>query len=241
MKLSELTDEFDWNRTMGTTARRMRDTGFETLGFLIYRCTYGDDAVWDLYMKIFKEAVHDDLVRCGRELLMEQYAQWTVIEDKETLDGVSKQHVRERFVQWRDQHSVEWEQPDALARFARKLFPTPSDVSDRLPRFTYCLYVDQKCLDKMKAYLDAKANGTPSSFPRLVAVIIDSDYSPAEYTNPYRRYPDLEGCTDKYVGWKYAYARSLASLYDELHSQPMDTWGCYCRPPAAYPTGLDYT
>ncbi|KAH8160002.1 hypothetical protein CIB48_g8256 [Xylaria polymorpha] len=69
--------------------------------------------------------------------------------------------------------SVEWQLPDA-ARLAGEVFPTPNDASTRLPRFTYCLYVNQECLDTRKAYLDAKANGTPS-VPYLVAVIIDGD------------------------------------------------------------------
>ncbi|KAI8631761.1 hypothetical protein F5Y19DRAFT_472644 [Xylariaceae sp. FL1651] len=173
MKLSKLTDGFDWNNHMGTTARRMRDTGFETWGFLIYRCTYGDDAAWDCYMQLFKEQVHDDLVCFGRELLMEQYPQWTVIEDKETLDGASKKQGG---------------------------LPTRNDASTRLPRFTYCLYVDQRCLDTMKAYLDAKDSGAPL-LPYLVAVIID--------------------------GWEYAEAGSLASLYETLHYQRMDLGGGY--------------
>ncbi|RYC65033.1 hypothetical protein CHU98_g1148 [Xylaria longipes] len=238
MKLSDLTEEFDWNGMMGTTARRMRDTGFETWGFLIYRCTYGDDEAWDRYMALFKQDVHDDLVYNGREWLMEPYAQWTVIEDKETLNGASKQQVREHFVQWRDQHSVSYELSEA-ARVARQLFPTPNDANTRLPRFTYCLYVDQKCLDTLKAYLDAKANGAPL-LHSLVVVIVDADYSPAGYTHPYRRYPDIEGCTEEYVGWEYALARYVASLYDVLHSERLDLGGSYRRPPGIYPSRLEF-
>ncbi|KAI1350843.1 hypothetical protein F5Y01DRAFT_137019 [Xylaria sp. FL0043] len=232
-KLSELTDEFEWNSWMGTTVSHMRDTGFEAWGFLVYRCTYGDDAAWDRYMQALKDEVHNNLVWCGREWLMEQYAQWTVIEDKETLDGAPKKEVRERFVQWRDEHSVSYELPVA-AQIARAAFPTPRDASTRLPRFTYCLYVDQKCLDTLKAYLDAKANGTRAS---VVAVVIDGDYSPDRHTNPYRLYPNFEGCTDKYMGWMYTEASFLASLYDELHLHRLDLVSSYMRPPAVCPAG----
>ncbi|KAI1302208.1 hypothetical protein F5Y03DRAFT_362040 [Xylaria venustula] len=132
-KLSELTDEFDWNATMGVTARHMLDTGFDTWGFIVYRCTYDDDAAWDRYMQALKDEAHRDLVWNGREWLIEQYAQWTAIEDNETLDGASKQKVRERFVRWRDEHAVSWELSEA-ARFAREAVPTPNDASTRLGR-----------------------------------------------------------------------------------------------------------
>ncbi|KAI0402317.1 hypothetical protein F4802DRAFT_608819 [Xylaria palmicola] len=207
MRLSDLTDEFDWNGTMGTTARCMRDTGFATWGFLIYRCTYGDDEAWNRYIEAFKEQVHYELEYYGRDLLLEQYAQWTVVEDEETLNGASKQQVRERF------------------------------PHTRLPRFTYCLYVDQKCLDTLERYADAKANGARRpAWP--VMVTIDGDYSPGgRYTHPHRRYPQVEGCTDEYVGWQYVTAGCVAGMYDSWHDQRMDLGGNFTRPPAIYPIG----
>ncbi|KAI1129346.1 hypothetical protein F5Y10DRAFT_238400 [Nemania abortiva] len=244
MKLSDLGDGFGWNDTMGITARAMIDTGFEVWGFLIYRCTYGDDDVWDRYMTHLKEAVHKDLDILGRDILMEQYAQWTVIEDKETLDGASKQEVRERFIQWRDQNSVSRELSEAT-QLVRTIMPMQTDASTRLPRFTYCLYVDQKCLDTLAAHVDAKATDLGLRLPPpLVVVIIDGDYPdqrPREWTWPNRdsgiRYSDVEGCTQKYVGWMYISTDVLASLYDRLHNGRLDEWGGYSRPPEIWPTG----
>lgn len=33
-------------------------TGFHNWGFVIYRETYGDDAIWERYMDYFKSQVH---------------------------------------------------------------------------------------------------------------------------------------------------------------------------------------
>ncbi|KAI0517891.1 hypothetical protein F5B22DRAFT_635731 [Xylaria bambusicola] len=234
MELSGLTDEFDWNSTMGTTARFMRDTGFETWGFLVYRCAYGDDEAWNRYMEAFKEQVHSTLEYYGRDHLLEQYAQWTVVEDEETLNGASKQQVRERFVQWRDQHGVSRELSEA-ATIARQSAFWATHESTLLPRFTYCLYVDQKCLDTLKRYSAAKASGAGrTDWP--VIVMIDGDYVPGgQYTHPHRRYPEVEGCTDEYVGWQYVTAGCVPTRYDALHYERMDLGGDFERPPAVYP------
>ncbi|KAI1742855.1 hypothetical protein F4680DRAFT_411894 [Xylaria scruposa] len=239
MKLSELTDEFDWNSTMGCTAHTMRKTGFETWGFLIYRCTYGDNEAWNRYMEAFKERVHHELEYHGRDWLLEQYAQWTVVEDEETLNGASKQQVRERFVQWRDQHSVSQELSEAVM-LARQSAFWATHPSTRLPRFTYCLYVDQKCLDTLKRYSEAKASGS-SLLDWPVIVMIDGDYSPGgRYTHPHRRYPEVDGCTDEYVGWQYVSAGCVATMYNSFHYERMDAGGNFNRPPTIHPMGDEF-
>ncbi|KAI1376398.1 hypothetical protein F4677DRAFT_90826 [Hypoxylon crocopeplum] len=244
MKLSDLGDNFDWSSTVGTTARVMRDTGFEVWGFLIYRCTYSDDDAWNRYVTCLKEDVHEDLDYLGRDYLMEQYAQWTVIEDKEALDGASKQQVRERFAEWRDQHSVSRELSEA-AQLVRNLVPMPTNASTRLPRFTYCLYVDQKCLDTLTAHADVNATAKPfGPRPRLVVVVIDGDFpdqrSQSSANEDYDGYySDIESCTQRYVGWEYMLTRYLAGLYDRLHHSRLDGQGDYKRPPAINPAGID--
>ena len=62
--------------------------------------------------------------------------------------------------------------------------------------------------------------------------MIDGDYSPGDqYTHPYRRYPEVEGCTDEYVSWQYVEAGSVASQYDLLHYRRIDRGGNFQRPP----------
>ncbi|KAK5637687.1 hypothetical protein RRF57_013402 [Xylaria bambusicola] len=238
MALSNLTDDF-LNSTMGATAQFMRDTGFETWGFLIYRCTYGDDEAWNRYMEAFKKQVHSVLEHYGRDWLLEKYAQWTVVEDEETLNGASKQQVRERFVQWRDQHSVSRELSEVAAVVRQSAFWATHE-SLRLPRFTYCLYVDQKCLDTLKQYSEVEANGARwAAWP--VIVVIDGDYSPgSRYTHPHRQYPEIEGCTDEYVGWQYAQVGSVVTMYDTFHYERMDLGGNFTRPRAIHPLGSEF-
>ncbi|RYP85138.1 hypothetical protein DL769_001042 [Monosporascus sp. CRB-8-3] len=234
MTLSDVPDDWIYNGPMGDTIRYMRETGFHEWGFVIYRCVYGDDDIWNRYIAALKEDVHEDLDYNGRDLLLEQYAQWAVVEDKDALDGAPKSRVRQRFVEWRNQHSV--------SRGVSPV-PLPTDASNRLPRFTYCLYVDQKCLDTLRAHVNAKAaRRAPGLGPRpppLVAVVIDGDFcqpdSDADVGS--QRYPPIDGCTDNYVGWQYYNVRYLATLYDSLHRGHLNGYFEYKRPPAIGPSG----
>ncbi|ORY58074.1 uncharacterized protein BCR38DRAFT_489560 [Pseudomassariella vexata] len=53
-----------------------------------------------------KAGVHENLAFYGREFLLEQYTQWTIMEDQKVLDRAFKHEVRKMFVAWRDWRSV---------------------------------------------------------------------------------------------------------------------------------------
>ncbi|CAJ2502251.1 Uu.00g096450.m01.CDS01 [Anthostomella pinea] len=226
MKLSDVSEDWYLGSPMRSTIRYMLETGYEQWGFLIYRCTYGDDDAWDSYMAYLREEVHSDLDHSGCDVLLEQYARWTVVEDESLLDGASKDQVRRRFVAWRDRHSdsvFQWPPPRA-----------------RQPRFAYCLYVDQKCLDTLHPHVEAKsaANRRDRPPPPLVAAVIDGDFHEGRFDSHAREgetYPPVEGCAKKYVGWQYYSARCLAGLYENLQIEHMDGYFSYQRPPAIGP------
>lgn len=149
------------------------------------------------------------------------------------------------FVEWRDKHSVEREE-----HWTKKLLPPMArDPSTRLPRYTYCLYVDQKCLDTVTAF--AEKFPKPSRFapspPPLVAVLIDGDFDESQYVrggaraSPDERgqHPAVDGRTCWYVGWEYVDTNTLGSLYDELHSLRLDDPRDYTRPPKITPCGFE--
>jgi hypothetical protein len=69
------------------------------------------------------------------------------MEDREALGGASIDAVCEKFVEWRDEHAVEHEE-----HWVRRMIPLAKDAPSRLPRLTYCLYVDQKCLNTVTAF-----------------------------------------------------------------------------------------
>lgn len=166
------------------------------------------------------------------------------MEDRETLEGASIDAVRDLFVKWRDEHSVE-----RKPHWTSQVIPTAKDPPLRLPRFTYCLYVDQKCLNTVTAF--AEKFPPPHRFapipPPLVAVMIDGDFDESQYVRGGSRaaledqgeFPAIDGRTCKYVGWEYVDVQSLGSLYDNLHSRHMDSPRDYKRPPKISPLGYE--
>jgi hypothetical protein len=235
MELSNFPKEWDQD-PLGNTIHYMRETGFHEWGFVIFRCVYGDDETWDRYIAALLQDVHEDLEYNKRGEL-EQYARWTVVHDKD-LDQAPKHRVREQFVEWRNQHAV-W-------RASNRMSILPTTISNRLPRFTYCLYVDQKCLDTLEAHVRGKASrktpGLGPPIPPLVAVIIDGDFkleSSGCDGDESRRYPPIDGCTDRYIGWQYYETLFLATMYDRMHCEHLNGHQEYQRPPSIAPAGME--
>ncbi|KAK8862827.1 hypothetical protein PGQ11_009062 [Apiospora arundinis] len=232
----ELAKESNWEGFMGSTCQEMHETGYAEWGFVIYRCAYGDDALWDRYMKYFKEQIHDKLVDQKCEF-MEKYARWTVVEDEADLQGASKLQVRRRFVEWRDRHCV-WRpgQP-----WFEKNFPDhlPDKETLRLPRFNYCLHVAQDCLETVDAHAAGKPTETPNyPAPYLVVAVIDGNFVDHSGPDDWNQFPPFDGCTQKYVGWQYTPVGSVPNFYNEHHYWTMESDVEYIRPPMIAPMGL---
>ncbi|KAK6213695.1 hypothetical protein QIS74_09697 [Colletotrichum tabaci] len=212
--------------------RSMIRTGYHRWGFVVYRCAYGDDDLWDRYITQLKKNVHDELVHARRAELLEQYLDWVIIEDCDTLDNASKTDVRRHFNGWvADQVAEAGLQPLRV---------------QLIPLFRYCLYIDQKCLDTLEAF--QKPEGDPSAEypftiygrPPMVLVFVDRLWTRSLKGVPKKQwgYPRIEGSSKHYVGWLYRRALSMVATYSELagdwdEDQPWE----YARPPAISPIG----
>ncbi|KAL0939145.1 uncharacterized protein CTRU02_205755 [Colletotrichum truncatum] len=236
-------------------------TGYHRWGFVVYRCTYDDQDLWDRYLSQLKENSYNQLVDGRRAELLEQYLDWVVIEDRDTLNNASKADVRKHFNQWVSEHAAETS--------------AHPDIID-LPRFRYCLYVDQKCLNTLEPFQKSelppisKKRKTKDTEKPMVVAFIDRLWTPnQEYEqkvgfrdeveddendieseedeeNDYiydpmaeGGYPPVEGCDKKYVGWEYRSAVYITSAYNELYGFRLDDVLDYVRPPAIYPLGME--
>ncbi|KAK3681408.1 hypothetical protein B0T22DRAFT_473349 [Podospora appendiculata] len=85
---------------MDNIPRSMTQTRFYHWGFVIYRCAYGDDALWGRYLEYMKTSVSKTLERRQRRGLLEQYLEWTVMDNRKRLEGASKADVKKLFHNW---------------------------------------------------------------------------------------------------------------------------------------------
>ena len=125
---------------------------------MIYRCAYGDDDLWSRMMGNIRAETRKGLEHCGRVELLEHLISWTVVEDREALEGATVRQVRELFRKWSHSASDERDGPGA------------SEAAFLCPRYNFCIMIDQKCLDSLavreKRTAEAKAAGKQHWFPR---------------------------------------------------------------------------
>ncbi|KFZ05974.1 hypothetical protein V501_07858 [Pseudogymnoascus sp. VKM F-4519 (FW-2642)] len=130
----------------GHTIRAMKLSSFPKFGFVIYRCTYSNDAAWTQLLSVIQREAQEAVKELGpgRDWLG-AHLEWTVVEDP-TLDGATQEQVKTRFDEWADGVVEEYER-------------TSTDNVRGLPRFNFCVFVDEKCLaslEKSKAVLDGR-------------------------------------------------------------------------------------
>ncbi|KAB5563159.1 hypothetical protein GE09DRAFT_1219732 [Coniochaeta sp. 2T2.1] len=151
--------------------RGMLATGHPKWGFLIYRCTYDGQADWDAFMDAHKIEAGTTLEAVGRILRLPPYLQWTVADDKASLDGASKGAVRDRFCEWVATRSNERDGPGAGRE----------DAPAKLPWYRYCLYVDKECLDSLRR--ETLRSGNVWLYGHLV--LIDSEFGRRDVEDSY--------------------------------------------------------
>ncbi|WYZ35401.1 hypothetical protein EsH8_X_000048 [Colletotrichum jinshuiense] len=239
------------------TCLNMISTGIHRWGFVVYRCTYDDNELWDRYLAQLKSFYYSYLSKERCSMLLEQYLDWVVIDDRATLDNASRLEVRKYFNQWVLEQNVPTNPVNAITN----CFPI------QLPRFQYCLYIDKQCLDTVTQFQQAN-NGTAlyvNLLPPVVFAIIDRTWTPdgtaatvdVGYDNDdddddneeeneedekeededevEGGYPLIDGSDREYVGWMYCNAFYVAEIYDSLNQGSLYNYITYHRPPSIYP------
>ena len=218
-----------WNikeHQLGLLIEGMQKTGYHRWGFVVYRCTYNDDQAWLRYLKYMIDRIIDSLELRDLRNLLEKYLEIQTIEDRDRLDNASKTLVRTLFAaQAERDRQTEQGGPGTASQLAR-----------RIPRFNFCLYVDQACLDTLLARekweREHENGGQEGQMPPpfVVCAIIDTDCEPGGEGKD--GYEPVEGCTRYFPGWMYCVVDFLVGTYNRLHREEL-TGGYkdYERPP----------
>jgi hypothetical protein len=115
------------NRSINTADRiqdELEEHGHRVWGFVIYRCTYGDDAAWEKCLERLHASTRKSMrYYNGLDLLEEGCYKPTVIAGAR-FDGAKTQYVREHFKEWRKQAVLE-EQGSPEEIEARRRKPEP--------------------------------------------------------------------------------------------------------------------
>lgn len=209
--------------------RSMQKTGFRKWGFRIYRCTYDDANAWNRYMDNPENELGKGLEATGSDYMLTPYHEWTIVEDREALNGASVADVRSRFRQWSEARSVQRDGAGAEHELIGQ--------AGLVARFEACIMVDKECLDSMEKN-KGKANRLE---PYFVVIGLDRLAPPPvppteEELEELREDGDedmLEDDGDDET-WMLASCQSYVELYDELCGMG-PWWRLRQAPPNIYP------
>ncbi|KAH7358315.1 hypothetical protein B0T11DRAFT_102423 [Plectosphaerella cucumerina] len=194
-------------------------TGFPKWGFVIFRGTYDNDAEWATFIALLKESVAESLQFAKQEENLRPDFEWTIIEDRASLDNVSTDVVRARFLDWVAARSVERDGVQADVPW----------MTDRVPRYRYCIYINDACFSSMGARKVGRTTQWTLDGGE-VAIInsmhcpcddedddeTDEDEDDSEEGEKDEGYPPIEGNTDYDVGWAYVQVIGLGNLYSSM-------------------------
>ncbi|KAI1733516.1 hypothetical protein F4680DRAFT_454891 [Xylaria scruposa] len=227
--------------------RHLRADGHRTWGFVVYRCTYSSDPVWESCIQRINASVQKamDLYN-GRDLLREGCFKLTVITDAGMFDSASTQAVRQHFRGWRARmlHEEQGLQEDIQSR---RQEASPQDWGLQV-RYGFCIQIDETSMRSI----------TSDEGERWVK-LIKGDWEPRDAamqqhkTDPGNameslgehednkgesidveddeEFPAIEGFTEKDVGWMKV---QLVGLMPDFYANLRDPnlWNVqYIRPP----------
>ncbi|ATY65546.1 Twin arginine translocation [Cordyceps militaris] len=193
-------------------------------GWVIYRCTYGDDAAWERFKELVARQTREHLtpspysdappVPSPRSVV--DGVDWRFVSDP-TLEGASREALRERFRAW-----VAGDRPDPPAR--------PGYMSSR---HSYFVQVDEASLRSVVN--DDDPDAWRSGWVNLVRCVEGLDYNLSPEWNAaqdgYRK--ELEEDGEEYIpeDWIMLAASSLTpGFYGSLNTMS-ENWSMYYSQP----------
>lgn len=203
--------------------QQLQITGQQKWGFVIYRCTYGDDKSWERFIHIANERFREAMDDYGTFELM-QTLDWAIQVDPAQLDGSSKEMVRQRFRDWATAAAA------APAATARADDDQPggknSSLSSFARRFNYCVHIDAESLKSVveNAPQPPAPDLKPVGYLNLIKADWTADIKDGE--------DGIEGSTQNDdMGWMKVAVDGLAPRGYSLLGEN-DGWEmCYVPPP----------
>jgi hypothetical protein len=209
--------------------------GHRVWGFVVYRCTYGNDADWQLCMQRIREYLGPSIKTSDGQNLLDERFKLTVIEDRDRFDGASTSTIRQHFRDW-CVHTVNDEQGSNEEIERRRQEPVPWCGSLAV-RYRFCLQIDAASLKSIvEDEPDARVNLIRDDWQLKQAMAgqlgDDLDWDQGDFTDDEdEAYPAIEGNTDEDVGWMMVDYRCLMPTYYSYLRDPNDWNLTYTRPP----------
>jgi hypothetical protein len=185
-------------------------------GWVIYRCTYGDDEAWAKFQKIINERSRKAMEELEFPHELASALEWTFLSDQSLFDGASRDQLRQHFHTW---------VTDA------KISEQPRDVDgknyDVAARYQYFVYVDEAVL---RATIDADLNNYAVCGLVNFVRCWDIDLDP-EWREEARNHTDQE---DGDEGWMRIVGDMVGPCFYEVIGGNTENWYAFYTPPPGF-------
>jgi hypothetical protein len=207
-------------RNIQDSLRRLKH---DKWGWLIYRCTYGNDEAWSRFKQIIDQRSREIIADYDTPEAADSL-EWTFVEDRGALDGASRDQLRARFKTWATE-AVRTEQPRA-----------EDHGTFGIPRYNFFIQVDESVLrsvvyeapqsPEMDMHAEGYVNFVDANWKPL------SERLPAEGGEGDESYEPIDGCREENVGWMKIASFMVGPDFYEVMSGFPDVWySFYQRPP----------
>jgi hypothetical protein len=235
--------------TADSLRRRLDEEGHRVWGFVVYRCTYGDDAEWEECLRRLNAATrsnmrfYDALDLLNGEDDRYRFKQ-TIFSDAAKFDGASTQVVRCHFQTWRalafDQEQGSNEKIEARRQRDDLGPPFKAGV-----RYKFCIQIDEAALQSIllceslwsrgeawvnliEADWDLEAILAQREEDRIESVESGLCDSSEDFDECIEFFPEIEGCNEEDVGWmRVEFQGLIPDFYVNVDPMPDE----YVRPP----------
>ncbi len=206
--------------------RDLEFSNYDKWGFVVYRCTYGDDDAWDRFKNVITERSRQQILDSDAPEILKTLT-WTCSEDRQAFDNASTATLRRHFNAWAREN---WQLEQPRGKHAHR------------PRYQYFIRVDRAALESVLDYPEA-IRERPWLEGGYIDIVDATWQSHAEYADPNPdpedeefdqpdlSYEPIEGCREEDVGWMRLPAKRVgAQMYSVLVGH--DAWYFYYeRPP----------
>jgi hypothetical protein len=209
--------------------------GHRIWGFVVYRCTYGNDADWQLCMQHIRESLGQSIITSDGQHLLDERFNLTIMEDEDKFGRASTSTIRQHFRDW-CVHAVNEEQGsnDEIERRRQESVPWCGSLA---VRYRFCLQIDAASLksvveDEPDAWVNLIRDDWQLKQTMAEQPSDDLNWDQGDFTDDEDEvYPAIEGNTDGDVGWMMVDYRCLMPTYYSYLRDPNDWNVTYARPP----------
>ena len=229
---SQRNPDMSWqNNAADLIERQLHEDGHRTWGFVIYRCSYDNDADWVEFLRRLRFHIEDMFDYFNGRDILDKFS-LTVLDDRSLFDGASTDAIRQHFRLWGSMACQTEQRPDESSNIGitDNSAGTAAVGIGCSPRYRFAVQVDAEALRSIvhNAPVPPELDTTKKGYVKLIDTSWHLGRSDGRFDHSLE---PIEGVTEYDVGWmKVPYQNVMTEYYTKCRS--LNNWYINYRRPA---------